>query len=69
VVGADGASSNIRRISNIPIVGVGRGGSNTPLQHLINVHFNAPQLEGSLAAKGMLYFVFNKCTVCVVRAI
>ena len=62
VLAADGAGSSVRQAVAIPLLGSG------PLQHLINVHFRAPGLAASNAVNGMLYFVYNKRTVCVVVA-
>lgn len=62
VVGADGASSTVRDLLGVRL---DRG---PVLQHLLNVHFSAPSLQSKLCARGMLYFVYNRETVCVIVA-
>ena len=61
LVGADGASSTVRRLLEVPMVGpVG-------LQHLVNVHFTCKDLW-LLAGRypAILYFIFNPEVVGVI---
>lgn len=65
LVGADGARGHVRKALHIDLIGPG------PIQHLINIHFNSPELGRHLKAsnrEAMLYFVFNSSVIVVMVA-
>lgn len=62
LIAADGAHSPLRKSLNIPMIGPGA------MQHLINIHFESPQLGAELkrsGRQGMLYFVFGPGVIAV----
>lgn len=61
LIGADGASSNIRSQ-----LGIGMSGKTEPLQTLMNIHFKcSPGLKWSNNQAAMLFFVYNPKCVAV----
>lgn len=64
LIGADGASSTVRKLAGVPV----DFANEKPLQHLLNIHFIAPNLKPLLSDRGMLYFIYNKDIVAVVVA-
>ena len=63
VVAADGANSRVRGMLGISLQG------QSDMQHLVNIHFTAPQLKSSLRGReAMLYFVFNPNVIAVLVA-
>ncbi|CAM9098191.1 unnamed protein product [Laminaria digitata] len=66
VIAADGAGSSVRASAGMGLTG------RRELGHLVNIHFRCKGLGHLLRAKGqrpgMLYFVYNEETICVLVA-
>ena len=63
LVATDGANSSIRSMLGVRMTGI------PAMQHLINIHFKAPDLRKHLQDReAMLYFVFNAEVISVLVA-